>query len=76
MISVMRRRQEDEDASPYAFCEGCQQMFERPLILECPYCSKAFCRDCEIRSGNLTFCSRNCARGWFFADDDAGEEEY
>ena len=34
---------------------------------------KDFCRSCVIRSGNLAFCSKACAEGWFFAD--AGEDE-
>src|SRR5450756_1080589 len=42
----MRRREQDDDASPYLFCERCQQMSERMLIQECPFCFKDFCRAC------------------------------
>jgi hypothetical protein len=50
-------------------------MFERILIQECPYCFKDFCRTCAIRSGNLAFCSKGCAKGWFFAEADEEEAE-
>jgi len=74
----MRRRQDkDEDASPYLFCDRCEQMSERMLIQECPYCFKDFCRNCAIRSASMAFCSKACAKGWFFAeaDEDENEEE-
>lgn len=72
----MRRREGDEDASPYLFCEQCQQMYERVFIQECSYCFKDFCRNCAVRSGNTAFCSKTCAKGWFFTDtDEDGEEE-
>ena len=72
----MRRRQDkDEDASPYLFCDRCEQMFERILIQECPYCFKDFCRTCAVRSANTAFCSKACAEGWFFAGADEDEEE-
>ena len=73
----MRRHQEDDDSSPYLFCEQCQQMYERLFVQECPYCFRDFCRSCAIRSGNTAFCSKGCAKGWFFADEDedAAEEK-
>jgi hypothetical protein len=71
----MRRREGEEDASPYIFCDQCQQMFERILIQECPYCFKDFCRACAVRSGNQAFCSKPCAKGWFFAEADEDEAE-
>jgi hypothetical protein len=71
----MRRREGDQDASPYLFCEQCQQMFERVFVQECSYCFKEFCRDCAVRSGNAAFCSKACAKGWFFADEDEDQEE-
>ena len=77
MIPDMRRREEDEEAAAYLFCERCQQMFERVLIQECSYCFKDFCRNCAVRSGNTAFCSKACAEAWFFAeaDEDEAEEE-
>ena len=73
----MRRREQDGDDSPYVFCDQCQQMSERALIQECSYCFKDFCRNCAVRSGNAAFCSKACAKGWFFAeaDEDEAEEE-
>ena len=71
----MRRREGDEDASPYLFCEQCQQMFERVFIQECSFCFKDFCRNCAVRSGNAAFCSKACAKGWFFTDADEDEDE-
>jgi hypothetical protein len=71
----MRRREQDEDDSPYVFCDRCQQMSERMFIQECPYCFKDFCRACAIRSGNAAFCSKACSRAWFFAEADEEEAE-
>ncbi len=74
----MRRKEREEDeSSPYLFCESCAQMYERVLIQECPYCEKHFCRSCAVRSGQLSFCGKACAKNWFFADADeeAGEGE-
>ena len=71
----MRRREREEDESPYLFCESCSQMWERALIQECPYCERAFCRSCAVRSGQLSFCGKACAKNWFFAeaDEEPGE---
>lgn len=73
----MRRRDGEDEDSPYIFCERCDQMFERVFIQECSFCFKAFCRNCAIRSGNTAFCSKACASAWFFAeaDEDEAEEE-
>ena len=73
----MRRREGEEDDAAYLFCEQCDQMFERVFIQECSFCSKRFCRNCAIRSGNAAFCSKVCAKTWFFtgADEDEAEEE-
>jgi len=71
----MRRKELEEDDSPYLFCELCGQMYERLLIQECPYCEKRFCRSCAVRSGSQTFCGKACAKNWFFADaDEEGED--
>ena len=71
----MRRKELEEDESPYLFCELCEQMYERLQIQECPYCEKRFCRSCAVRSGSQTFCSKACAKNWFFADaDEEGED--
>jgi hypothetical protein len=70
----MRRREQDEDDSPYVFCDRCEQMSERALIQECPYCFKAFCRSCSTRSGSLAFCGKACADAWFFAESDDEDE--
>ena len=72
----MRRKETDEDAkSPYLFCEKCEQMYERALIAECPYCEKRFCRTCAVRSGQQQFCGKACAKNWFFADEEEESEE-
>lgn len=71
----MRRKEQDDDNSPYLFCEQCAQMHERILIQECPYCEKRFCRSCAVRSGSQSFCGKGCAKNWFFADaDEEGAE--
>ncbi len=72
----MRRKEVDEDEnSPYLFCEQCEQMYERALIAVCPYCEKRFCRSCAVRSGSQSFCGRVCAKNWFFADDEDESDE-
>ncbi len=71
----MRRSQREDDDSPYLFCESCEQMYERVLIQECPYCGKDFCRSCTVRSGSQSFCGRACARNWFFTNEDEEDEE-
>ena len=72
----MRRKEREEDPSPYLFCESCEQMYERGQIQECPYCERRFCRSCAVRSGQLSFCGRACAKNWFFdADEEAAEAE-
>jgi hypothetical protein len=71
----MRRRAEEDEASPYLFCEKCQQMFERMLIQECPFCFKDFCRNCAVRSGNMAYCGKACAEAWFFAEADDDDED-
>lgn len=52
-------------------------MSERALIQECSYCFKDFCRNCAVRSGSAAFCSKACAKAWFFteADEEEAEEE-
>jgi|GEM_PF-1077109 len=76
MIPDMRRREGGEDdASPYIFCERCDQMFERVLVQECAYCFKDFCRSCAVRSGSTAFCSKACAEAWFFAEADEEEAD-
>ncbi|HTS01099.1 MAG TPA: hypothetical protein VMN04_01120 [Thermoanaerobaculia bacterium] len=72
----MKRSEADEDEhSPYLFCSQCEQMYERILIQECPYCEKKFCRSCAVRSGSQSFCGKACAKNWFFADaDEEGED--
>lgn len=72
----MRRKETEEDAkSPYLFCEKCEQMYERALIAECPYCEKRFCRSCAVRSGQQIFCGKACAKNWFFADEEEESED-
>jgi hypothetical protein len=71
----MKHREGEEDDSPYMFCERCDQMFERVFIQECSFCFKSFCRNCAVRSGNAAFCSKACARAWFFAEADEDETE-
>ncbi|HQQ79741.1 MAG TPA: hypothetical protein PLB01_20560 [Thermoanaerobaculia bacterium] len=72
----MRRKETEEDAnSPYLFCEQCEQMYERLLIQECPYCEKRFCRACAVRSGQQQFCGKACAKNWFFSDEEEESED-
>jgi hypothetical protein len=71
----VRWREREEDESPYLFCEQCQQMLERALLQECPYCGKRYCRSCEFRSGQSSFCGKACAKNWFFADSDEETED-
>ncbi len=72
----MRRKEHDEDEnSPYLFCEQCEQMYERALIAECSYCEKRYCRSCAVRSGSQSFCGKACAKAWFFADDEEESDE-
>jgi hypothetical protein len=70
----VKRQERDSDDSPYLFCEQCEQMFERLTIQECPYCEKRFCRSCAVRSGQLSFCGKACAKNWFFADEEEETE--
>jgi hypothetical protein len=72
----VRRKETEEDAkSPYLFCEKCEQMYERALIAECPYCEKRFCRTCAVRSGQQIFCGKACAKNWFFSDEEEESED-
>jgi hypothetical protein len=71
---VRRRDSEEDENSPYLFCESCEQMYERALIDECSFCGKRFCRSCAVRSGSQAFCGKACAKNWFFSDDDEGED--
>ena len=71
----MRRKEREEDDSPYLFCESCEQMYEKAQIQECPYCEKHFCRSCAVRSGHLSFCGKGCARNWFFSGEEDAETE-
>jgi hypothetical protein len=71
----VRRREKEDDDSPYIFCESCEQMYERALIQECPFCGKRFCRTCAVRSGQLSFCGRPCAKNWFFSGEDESPED-
>jgi hypothetical protein len=71
----VQRRREEGDGSPNLLCERCQETFARVLIQECSYCSKDFCRNCAVRSGNAAFCCKACAEAWFFTDADEGGEE-
>ena len=71
----MRRREEEDEKAPYLLCEKCQQMSERALIGECPYCTKDFCRACAVRSGSASYCSKGCAEAWFFSEADGESDD-
>ncbi len=66
----MKRRDEDDDAGPYLFCQSCEQMFEKAQMQDCPYCGKTFCASCAVRSGHLSLCGKACAKNQFFAEED------
>lgn len=58
-------------------CVGCGDSEEVVRLELCGVCRKNFCPDCAHRAAGHRFCSRECARAWYFAgenDDDENDQ--
>jgi hypothetical protein len=51
-------------------CTVCGKTDEEVTLLKCPICFKLVCHDCGRREYGRVFCSKRCADGFFFGDDD------
>ncbi len=55
-------------------CVGCQAIEEDARLDRCGICSRWFCSDCAFRSTGRRFCSSECARAYFWGDEDDHED--
>jgi len=51
-------------------CIRCQKSDLELTLHKCPICFKWICADCGENQYGRIFCSRKCADGFFFGDDD------
>jgi hypothetical protein len=51
-------------------CSVCEKSDLETSLQKCPICFKWVCEDCAKRDYGRVFCSRRCADGFFFGDDD------
>jgi hypothetical protein len=51
-------------------CSVCEKSDLETSLHKCPICFKWVCEDCAKRDFGRVFCSRRCADGFFFGDDD------
>jgi len=54
-------------------CIECQKDEMEATLNKCPICFKWICNNCGNQSMGRIFCSKRCADGFFFGDDDDSE---
>jgi hypothetical protein len=55
-------------------CIGCGDSDEMARLERCSICLKTFCPDCAYRASGRRFCSTECAREFFYGDQDDDED--
>jgi hypothetical protein len=61
-------------ASELRACIGCGETEETARLERCTFCGRYFCPDCAIRSAGRRFDTEECARGFFYGDEDDDED--
>ncbi len=54
-------------------CIECQKDEMEATLNKCPICFKWICNNCGNSSMGRIFCSKRCADGFFFGDEDDDE---
>jgi len=54
-------------------CIGCEETEETARLERCVTCGRDFCGDCAYRATGRRFCSGECARAFFYGDEDDDE---
>lgn len=55
-------------------CVHCGETEEEARLERCGLCLKAFCPDCAYKATGRRFCSADCARAFFYGDNDDDED--
>ena len=55
-------------------CCGCGETEETARLERCATCGKDFCPECAYRATGRRFCSTECARAFFYGEDDDDED--
>ena len=66
---------EEVGPSKTGTCSRCGEEFEEVFLQPCPWCFKAFCRNCRFAGGVVGYCSRACAEAMFYGGDTEEEAE-
>ncbi len=53
-------------------CNACGKRAGQVELLKCPACFEPVCENCACRMGGRDFCSKACARYFFFEDEEEG----
>ena len=56
-------------------CVGCRATEETVSLERCTVCARWFCGDCAQRATGRRFCSAECARAYFWGDQDDDRED-
>jgi hypothetical protein len=56
-------------------CVRCGEPEESALLERCVACGKEFCVECAYRATGRRFCSGECARAFFYGDQDDDEND-
>jgi hypothetical protein len=56
-------------------CIGCGESEETARLERCVACGRDFCPDCACRFAGRRYCSSQCARDFFYGEDDDDEND-
>jgi hypothetical protein len=56
-------------------CIGCGESEETARLERCVACGRDFCPDCACKFGGRRYCSPQCARDFFYGEDDDDEND-
>ena len=56
-------------------CIGCGDSEETERLERCVACGRDFCPDCAYRAAGRRYCSGQCARNFFYGEEDDDEDD-
>jgi len=56
-------------------CIGCGKSEETERLERCVACGRDFCPDCAYRAAGRRTCSAQCARNFFYGEEDDDEND-
>jgi len=55
-------------------CIGCGKSEETERLERCVACGRDFCSDCAYRATGRRYCSAQCARNFFYGEEEDDDE--